>query len=130
MNPLREDLNIIQQWIKPNSKVLDLGCGAGVLLKYLKEHKNVHGYGLEISPEKITACIQKRVNVIEQDLGQGSANFQNTGRDSVVMTHALRSVQRPDLLLDEMLRIGNEAIITSRTSGYGRTRFYLTLKGR
>src|SRR5690554_7406456 len=86
MNPLREDLNIIQQWIKPNSKVLDLGCGAGVLLKYLKEHKNVHGYGLEISPEKITACIQKGVNVIEQDLDKGLANFQNNSRDTVVMT--------------------------------------------
>ena len=57
MNNIREDLNIIQRWVKPDSQVLDLGCGEGVLLKYLRETKNVRGYGLEISPEKITACI-------------------------------------------------------------------------
>ena len=90
----------------------------------------MHGYGLEISPEKITACIQKGVNVIEQDLDKGLANFQDNSRDTVVMTHALQSVQRPDLLLDEMLRIGNEAIITFPNFGYWRTRFYLMLKGR
>lgn len=130
MEPLREDLNIIQQWIKPNSKVLDLGCGQGVLLKYLSEHKNVHGYGLEINPDKITACIKKGLNVIEQNLDKGLSNFQENTIDTVVMTQALQAVQRPDLLLDEMLRIGNEAIVTFPNFGYWRTRFYLLLKGR
>lgn len=130
MEPLREDLNIIQQWIKPNSKVLDLGCGQGILLKYLSEHKNVHGYGLEINPDKITACIRKGLNVIEQNLDKGLSNFQENTIDTVVMTQALQAVQRPDLLLDEMLRIGNEAIVTFPNFGYWRTRFYLLLKGR
>ncbi len=130
MEPLRDDLNIIQQWIKPNSKVLDLGCGQGILLKYLIEHKNVHGYGLEINPDKITACIKKGLNVIEQNLDKGLSNFQENTIDTVVMTQALQAVQRPDLLLDEMLRIGNEAIITFPNFGYWRTRFYLLLKGR
>ncbi|HUH58065.1 MAG TPA: methionine biosynthesis protein MetW [Pseudomonadales bacterium] len=130
MEPLREDLNIIQQWIKPNSKVLDLGCGQGILLKYLSEHKNVHGYGLEINPDKITACIKKGLNVIEQNLDKGLSNFQENTIDTVVMTQALQAVQRPDLLLDEMLRIGNEAIVTFPNFGYWRTRFYLLLKGR
>lgn len=130
MSELREDLNIIQQWVKPNSKVLDLGCGEGILLKYLKEQKSVHGYGLEIDSEKITACIKKGVNVIEQDLDKGLSNFKDNTIDTVIMTQALQAVQRPDQLLDEMLRIGNEAVVTFPNFGYWRTRFYLLLKGR
>ena len=75
MTALREDLQIIQQWVKPDSQVLDLGCGEGTLLKYLQQHKNVRGYGLEIDPDKITACIANGVNVIEQDLDKGLSNF-------------------------------------------------------
>ncbi|MAD44547.1 MAG: methionine biosynthesis protein MetW [Oceanospirillaceae bacterium] len=127
---MREDLNIIQQWVKPDSQVLDLGCGEGVLLKYLREAKNVRGYGLEISPEKITACIANGVNVVEQDLNQGLNNFTDHSIDTVIMTQALQAVDRPDLLLDEMLRIGDEAIVTFPNFGYWRTRFYLLLKGR
>lgn len=130
MKPLRDDLNIIQQWIKPNSKVLDLGCGEGILLKYLIEQKSVHGYGLEIDPDKITACIKKGISVIEQNLDKGLSNFKDNTIDTVVMTQALQAVQRPDILLDEMLRIGNEAIVTFPNFGYWRTRFYLLLKGR
>ena len=130
MTALREDLQIIQQWVKPDSQVLDLGCGEGTLLKYLQQHKNVRGYGLEIDPDKITACIANGVNVIEQDLDKGLSNFADNSIDTVVMTQALQAVQRPDLLLDEMLRIGDEAIVTFPNFGYWRTRFYLLLKGR
>ncbi len=107
MTVLRDDLAIIQQWVKPDSQVLDLGCGEGSLLSYLKRHKNVRGYGLEINPEKITACIANGVNVIEQDLDKGLSNFEDNSIDTVIMTQALQAVQRPDLLLDEMLRIGD-----------------------
>ena len=130
MSALREDLQIIQQWVQPDSQVLDLGCGEGTLLKYLQQHKNVRGYGLEIDPDKITACIANGVNVIEQDLDKGLSNFADNSIDTVVMTQALQAVQRPDLLLDEMLRIGDEAIVTFPNFGYWRTRFYLLLKGR
>lgn len=130
MNELRADLSIIEQWVKPNSSLLDLGCGSGILLKHLKEHKNVHGYGLEIDPVKITACIQKQVNVIEQDLDRGLENFDDNSMDTVVMTQALQAVQRPDLLLDEMLRVGKEAIVTFPNFGHWSTRFYLMFKGR
>ncbi len=130
MSELREDLKIIQQWVKPDSQVLDLGCGEGMLLKYLREHKNVRGYGLEINPDKITACLANGVNVIEQDLNAGLSNFTDNSIDTVIMTQALQAVDRPDLLLDEMLRIGDEAIVTFPNFGYWRTRFYLLLKGR
>lgn len=130
MNNLRADLHLIQQWIKPNSKVLDLGCGEGTLLKHLKQQKNVHGYGLEIDADKITACIKNQVNVIEQNLDNGLHNFTDNSMDTVVMTQALQAVKRPDLLLDEMLRIGQEAIVTFPNFGHWNTRFYLMFKGR
>ena len=130
MSELRPDLSIIQQWIRPESEILDLGCGEGELLSYLKNEKNVHGYGLEINPEKLTACIRNGVNVIEQNLDNGLGNFEDQSIDTVVMTQALQAVQRPDELLDEMLRIGKEAIVTCPNFGYWKTRFYLLLKGR
>lgn len=130
MKDLRPDLTIIQNWIKPNSQVLDLGCGEGLLLKALKKQKNVRGYGLEIDSEKITACIKNGVNVIEQDLDKGLGNFKDKTINTVIMTQALQAVQRPDKLLDDMLRIGDEAIVTFPNFGYWRTRFYLLLKGR
>ena len=130
MSELRPDLSIIQQWIRPESEILDLGCGEGELLSYLKNEKKVHGYGLEINPEKLTACIRNGVNVIEQNLDNGLGNFEDQSIDTVVMTQALQAVQRPDELLDEMLRIGKEAIVTFPNFGYWKTRFYLLLKGR
>jgi methionine biosynthesis protein MetW len=130
MSELRQDLHIIEQWIKPNSQVLDLGCGEGLLLKHLKENKNVRGYGLEIDSEKITQCIANGLNVIEQDLDKGLNNFKSDSMNTVIMTQALQAVARPDLMIEEMLRIGEEAIVTFPNFGYWRIRFYLMLKGR
>jgi len=127
---LRSDLSIIQQWVKPNSQVLDLGCGHGELLSFLKAEKNVRGYGLEINPEKITQCIKNGINVIEQNLDAGLSNFKDNSIDTVIMAQALQAVQSPDILVDEMLRIGNQAIVTFPNFGYWRTRLYLLLKGR
>lgn len=130
LTDLRSDLSIIQQWVKPNSQVLDLGCGKGELLSFLKAEKGVRGYGLEINPVKITHCIANGVNVIEQNLDEGLSNFKDNSIDTVVMAQALQAVQRPDELVNEMLRIGNQAIVTFPNFGYWRTRLYLLLKGR
>ncbi|MCK9238067.1 MAG: methionine biosynthesis protein MetW [Thiopseudomonas sp.] len=127
---MRADLEIIQQWIPENSHVLDLGCGDGELLAWLKEHKNVSGYGLEIDPEKINTCIEKGVNVIEQDLDKGLSNFANNSFDVVVMTQALQVVHYPDKILQEMLRVGRTCIITFPNFGHWRCRWYLATKGR
>lgn len=129
-NTLRPDLAIIEQWVKPNSQVLDLGCGEGALLQHLRTQKQVRGYGLEINPEKITRCIENGVNVIEQNLDTGLGNFKDNSTDTVIMTQALQAVKRPDELVDEMLRIGKQAIVTFPNFGYWRTRLYLMLKGR
>jgi len=127
---LRSDLNIIQGWISPESQVLDLGCGQGELLAFLQQHKTCRGYGLEINPDSIVSCIEKGVSVIEHDLNDGLADFKDQSVDTVVMTQALQAVRRPDVLLEDMLRVGNEAIITFPNFGYWRTRWYLLGKGK
>lgn len=127
---MRADLEIIQQWIPENSRVLDLGCGDGELLAWLKEHKNVSGYGLEIDPDKINACIEKGVNVVEQNLDLGLGNFASNSFDVVVMTQALQVVHYPDKILQEMLRVGRTCIITFPNFGHWRCRWYLATRGR
>tara|TARA_R110000850_G_scaffold89790_4_gene191931 strand:+ start:5197 stop:5793 length:597 start_codon:yes stop_codon:yes gene_type:complete len=127
---MRADLEIIQEWIKPGSRLLDLGCGDGELLRYLSDHRKVTGYGLEIDPEKINACIERGVNVLEQNLDTGLSNFGDNSFDSVLMTQALQAVHYPDQVLEEMLRIGREAILTFPNFAHWRCRLYLGTKGR
>jgi methionine biosynthesis protein MetW len=127
---LRPDLEIIQQWIAPGSRVLDLGCGDGELLAHLSSEKQVEGYGLEINHDNITACVEKGVSVIEQDIDNGLASIRDNSFDTVVMTQALQTMHRPDQIVDEMLRIGRESIVTFPNFAHWRARFYLAFRGR
>jgi methionine biosynthesis protein MetW len=126
---MRIDLDILQNWIAPQSRVLDLGCGSGSLLSKLVAEKNITGYGIEIDQEKITRCIERRVNVIEQDLDAGLKNFADGSFDTVVMSQTLQAVRYPHLVLDEMLRVGRECIVSFPNFGHWRSRFYLALRG-
>ena len=124
------DIDLISDWFRPKSRVLDLGCGDGSLLSSLKQKHSILGYGLEIDPEAISQCIVRGVNVVEQDLNRGLTNFPDNSFDTVVMTQALQAMRFPHLVLDEMLRIGQDCIITFPNFGYWRTRAYLNLRGR
>jgi len=126
---MRIDLDILQHWIAPSSRVLDLGCGSGELLAKLTTEKKITGYGIEIDHEKITRCIEKRVNVIEQNLDDGLENFASASFDTVVMSQTLQAVRYPHLVLDEMLRVGRECIVSFPNFGHWRSRFYLTVRG-
>ncbi len=127
---MRPDLKIIADLIKPGARVLDLGCGEGELLAGLQAEKQVNGYGLDVDPANIAICVRKGVNVIEQNLDQGLSNFPDDSFDMVVMTETLQSVRLPARMLDEMLRIGQECVVTFPNFGHWRSRWHLFLKGR
>jgi methionine biosynthesis protein MetW len=127
---MRPDLEIIQNWITPKSRVLDLGCGDGSLLNYLKLKKNVNGIGLEISADDIQSCIAKGVNVIEQNIDEGLTNFQSNSFDTVLLAQTLQASSKPDLLIDEILRIGEHGIITFPNFGNWKSRLSLASNGR
>ena len=127
---MNQDISFINSWIKTNSRVLDLGCGDGSLLASLTKELNISGYGLEIDPESINQCVAKGVNVIEQDLNNSLENFPDNSFDTVIMTQALQAMRYPHLVLDEMLRIGSQCVITFPNFGHWRARAYLCLRGR
>ncbi|MEZ5558485.1 MAG: methionine biosynthesis protein MetW [Pseudomonadales bacterium] len=127
---MRADLSIIADLVAPGARVLDLGCGDGELLAYLQAHKQVNGYGLEIDADKITMCLASGVNVIEQNLDTGIANLPDDSFDLVIMTETLQSVRDPNHLLDEMLRVGRECVVTFPNFGHWRCRAQLALNGR
>lgn len=128
---MRADLKLIEPWVKSGSQVMDLGCGDGTLLAHLRDKKNVQGYGLEIDEAQITRCIEKGVNVIEHDLdAKGLKSFADQQFDTVIMTQALQAVRRPDEMLEEMLRLGQQGIVTFPNFGYWRCRHYLLWHGK
>lgn len=126
----RADFDILQQWVRPSSRVLDLGCGDGGLLQSLAQQKNVQGYGIENDRALIVASLNNGINVIEQNLNEGLTDFTDNSFDTVLMTQALQVVSRPDQVLEEMLRVGKECIVTFPNFGNWRARWHLAIRGR
>ena len=127
---MRQDLTHIQQWIVPGSRVLDLGCGDGQFLLRLQQKRQVRGLGLEIDPQGITASIAAGLNILEQDMDDGLANFPDNSFDTVVMAQTLQALHNPHLILEEMLRIGQQGIVTFPNFGHWLCRWYLGTRGR
>ncbi len=127
---LRPDLAIVADMVPTGARVLDLGCGTGELLAFLQSHKQVRGYGLDTDPDAITAGVARGVNVVEQNLDLGLNNFPDDSFDFVVMTEALQAVRYPAQLIDDMLRIGRECVVTFPNFGHWSCRAQLSLRGR
>ncbi len=126
---LRPDLAVISEWIEPGSRILDIGCGDGDLLDHLARTRHVRGYGLEIDPTKLSACVARGVNVIQADVDSGLTDFETDSFDYVVLTQTLQALARPDQALTEILRVGRRAIVTFPNFGHWRVRMQL-LGGR
>jgi len=110
--------------------MLDMGCGDGTLLKYLRDNSGVDGIGLEIDPHKIESCIIDRISVIQADLNDGLEQyFSDNSFDYVVMSQTLQAMDRPDTLIEEMLRVGKQGIITFPNMAYWKGRLQLGIGG-
>jgi len=122
---IRRDFALIANWIKPGAKVLDLGCGDGALLGYLRDRLDVRGYGVEKDDVNWLACIKNDINVIQMDLEAGLSGFEARSFDVVVLSQTLQAVQNTEGIVQEMLRVGREAIVTFPNFGYWRHRIQL-----
>jgi methionine biosynthesis protein MetW len=115
---LRGDLARIAQWVRPQTRVLDLGCGDGTLLAHLNRSKSVQGIGVEISDEHVLTCVQRGVHVIQQNLEDGLAMFDDQQFDTVVLSQTLQSMHNTEHILREMTRVAREAIVSFPNFGY------------
>lgn len=127
---MRVDFEIVKSWVPEGAHVLDLACGDGTLLRSLVDDCSVSGYGLENDPDSIFQCIQKGVNVIEKELVRDLDSFQDNSFDLVIMTQAIQAMKFPDIILDEMLRVGRECIVTFPNFGNVGARLHLASKGK
>ena len=118
----RPDFAAIAAWIPQGATVLDLGCGDGSLLRYLKDTCKVRGYGVEISDANIVACIRNGVNVIQGDLESGLSGFESNAFDFVLLSQTLQATRHTEPLVQEMLRVGREGIVSFPNFGYWRNR--------
>lgn len=109
---IRADFSAIAKWIKPQSTLLDLGCGDGEFLEYIRAQKNVQTYGVEISDFSVLACVEKGLDVIQQDLEAGLALFENQSFDMVVLSQTLQTIHETESILKEIVRVGKECVIS------------------
>ena len=118
----RADYAAIARWVPQSARVLDLGCGSGELLKFLREERDATGYGVEIAASNIVACLKNGVNVIQMDLESGLSGFAADSFDCVILSQTLQAMHHTELMMREMLRVGREAIVTFPNFGYWRHR--------
>ena len=115
---MRADFIAIAKWIAPSSQVLDLGCGDGSFLEFLRQQKPVQAYGVEIDDARVLACVQKDINVIQQNLEGGLALFGDQSFDTVVLSQTLQTIHQTEKILREVVRVGKESIISFPNFGH------------
>ena len=126
---MKNEFQVIADLIEKDKKVLDVGCADGTLMKFLKDNKNINIRGLEISKEKVQECIAKGLTVIEGNAEKDLKQFPDKSFDYVVLSQTLQAFLNPELVLDELLRVGKRAIVTIPNFGYWKVRFHLLFKG-
>jgi len=123
----RSDFQAIAAWVRPDATVLDLGCGDGLLLRFLEQTRNARGYGVDIADANVLACVKNGVNVIQSDLERGLAGFDAGSFDCVILSQTLQAVLHTEEIVLEMLRVGREAIVSFPNFGRWDLRLQVAL---
>jgi methionine biosynthesis protein MetW len=126
---MKNEFKVIADLIEKNTRVLDVGCGDGVLMEFLKDNKNIDIRGLEISKNKAQKCIEKGLTVIEGNAEFDLKQFPDKSFDYVVLSQTLQAFLNPELVINELLRVGKKAIVTIPNFGYWKVRLHLLIKG-
>ena len=125
----RQDFAIIAGWVNFGGKVLDLGCGDGTLLQFLRSGLEVKGYGVEKDDANWLVCMQNGTNVIQMDLEDGLSGFEDQSFDTVILSQTLQAMHNTEEIVQEMLRVGREIIVTFPNFGYWRNRIQIASGG-
>jgi methionine biosynthesis protein MetW len=128
-NEIRFDLQIIASWIEPGSKVLDLGCGEGDLLHFLKRTKQVVGTGIECVEGRVAQCIGKGLSVLQGDINEEILNYPDNTFDYVILSQTLQQVYKPEELIRSLLRIGRMGIVSFPNFSHWGVRLKLLISG-
>ena len=126
---MKREFKIIADLLPNNSRVLDVGCGDGTLMKFLEENKNVDARGLEISKNKVQNCIGKGLTVIEGNAEKDLQQFPNTSFDYAILSQTLQAFYNPEKVINDLLRVSKKAIVTIPNFGYWKIRLKLLIEG-
>jgi len=126
---IRYDFRIISQFIKPNSKVLDIGCADGELLEFLKKEKNIDGRGLEISQFQVSKALAKGLSVIQADAENDLSFYPDRSFDYAILSQTIQATVNPKKIIQEMLRIAEFAVVSLPNFAHFKNRFHLLFKG-
>ncbi|WP_310599902.1 methionine biosynthesis protein MetW [Desulfobulbus sp.] len=129
LGSMRFDLQVIASWIEPGSRVLDLGCGAGDLLDYLKHNRQVTGTGIELSEEKAARCIERGLTVLQGDFRREVRDYPEGRFDVVVLSQTLQQITDPKELLTDLLWIGKRVIVSFPNFAHWSARLQFLLTG-
>jgi len=129
LEAMRFDLQVIASWIEPGSRVLDLGCGHGDLLEYLKKHKQIKGTGIEFSEEKVAKCIERGLTVLQGDFRKEVCDYPEGRFDVVVLSQTLQQIRDPKELLNDLLWIGKRVIVSFPNFAHWSARLQILFTG-
>lgn len=130
MSNLRPDHAVIASLIRPSARVLDVGCGNGALLGWLRDHKQVDGRGIEIDPQLVHRAIAGGIPVIQGDVASDLPHYPGQSYDYVILSQALQAMADPVAVLNELVRIGRQAIVSVPNFGHWKNRLYLAMRGK
>jgi methionine biosynthesis protein MetW len=126
---MKPEFKIISDLIETNMRVLDVGCGDGTLMEFLKNNKKIDIRGIEISKNNVQQCIGKGLTVIEGDAEKDLSQFPDGSFDFVILSQTLQAFLNPEKVISELLRVGKKAIVTIPNFGYWKVRLHLLIKG-